>query len=603
MRDLQYFEASHLTVNTGGSAGLQVPQPVAVGWELLLRNTAANALHDSGARYDAPKCDEDTRVEVIGEIMDWIMDRDVPQRVLCMTGAAGAGKSALQQTTAEICLAIDSLASSFFFSSSDPTRNTAERVIPTIAYQLGRNNAVIKHWIDSAVDNDGLIFLKSLQAQMEALIVIPFQRAIEVGVDLSTVPYAILIDGLDECNGEDHQAELLTAIRKCLRVKALPFRFFIASRPEWAIRTALEPGGHLHKLAYHIQLSDKYDATEDMRRYLRRRFEAIGFQIGDPRWFSDGDVDILVKAASGQFIYAATVFKYISERRTSPPDRLRIVLTWTPHQRQVAKPFKALDRLYANILRTAKDTYEVIDTNHERDFLLLFRAQHLNGAGPSIWMPWIASLPADSLSVLLGLESRAEEILISDLHSLVVLERDKNQDLRLHMYHKSFSDFLDEESRSKDLFIPPSRVHTHLAKCLMQHIIDCPVDLDSIPDTWEQLPLPRAHQRSLRESVKGLPFFLWGINDIENEIVEFTQKGGWDRIDKLMPLLFRGRISGLLFKFEDWREHLRQFSANFHARHPELAVVILEFVAKWERDDKEWDIEWKRRHASSSGET
>jgi hypothetical protein len=69
--------------------------PNFTGWELLLENTAPNALHNSRARYDAPKCDEDTRVEVIKEIMDQIQDRDGPQPLLCMTGAAGSGKSAL----------------------------------------------------------------------------------------------------------------------------------------------------------------------------------------------------------------------------------------------------------------------------------------------------------------------------------------------------------------------------------------------------------------------------------------------------------------------------------------------------------------------------
>ncbi|KAJ2927360.1 hypothetical protein H1R20_g9736, partial [Candolleomyces eurysporus] len=40
------------------------------GWKMLLKNVASNALHDSSARFDAPKCDEDTRVEVTKELMD-----------------------------------------------------------------------------------------------------------------------------------------------------------------------------------------------------------------------------------------------------------------------------------------------------------------------------------------------------------------------------------------------------------------------------------------------------------------------------------------------------------------------------------------------------
>ena len=316
-------------------------------------------------------------------------------------------------------------------------------------------------------------------------------------IDIGTFPYAILIDGLDECKGEpdaivdpthpdtsdrcqaeDRQAELLAAIRDCILNNDLPFRIFIASRPEWAIRTALGPGGDLHQVAYCIPLSDKYDASGDMDRYLQRRFEDIGLRIGNPQWFTQDDINTLVKSASGQFIYVATVFKYITERRSSPTERLKIVLTWTPNERQRARPFEALDRLYTNILSVAKNAYEAVDTHHGRDFLLLFRAHHISVTG---FLPGSFNVyyPADVLSALLGLEARAEESLISDLRSLMALEKDVDGELRLRLYHKSFSDFLEEESRSKDLFVPEARVFLHIAKCFMQHIVVCPLDFDS----------------------------------------------------------------------------------------------------------------------------
>ena len=91
-----------------------------------------------------------------------------------------------------------------------------------------------------------------------------------------------------------------------------------------------------------------------------------------------------------------------------------------------------------------------------------------------------AGFAADVLSALLSLEPQGEETLISDLRCLVAFKPEgwKGQ-LRLHLYHKSFSDFLEEPSRAKDLFVSESRVYTHLAKCLMQHIIKCPLDFDS----------------------------------------------------------------------------------------------------------------------------
>ncbi|RXW17452.1 hypothetical protein EST38_g8399 [Candolleomyces aberdarensis] len=470
------------------------------GWGLLLKNISPNALHDSRARYDAPKCDEDTRVEVTGEIMDWIQDRSGPQRLLCMTGAAGSGKSALQQTIAERCAKSDILGAAFFLSSTDSTRNRASTVVGTIAYQLGLKHPLFQRAIVAAVKRDPLIFSRSIQSQMEGLIVLPFEslrRSEEIDID--AFPYAILIDGLDECKGEpndsmdppqlaiddrcggeDRQAELLGAIRHCILNNNLPFRVCIASRPEWAVRTALEPGGQLHQAAYHIQLSNKYDASGDMYRYLQRRFEDIGLRIGNPQWYTENNIRTLVKAASGQFIYVATVYKYISERRAAPRQKLKTVLTWMPGERQKARPFEALDKLYTNILLAAKTAYEAVDIHHGRNFLLLLTAHHINAGGTEALCDSLhLSIPADVLTALLCLEATGEESLISDLRSLVTLETDGNGDSRLRLYHKSFSDFLAAESRAQALFLPTSRVVTHLAKCCMQHIIECPLDVNS----------------------------------------------------------------------------------------------------------------------------
>ncbi|RXW22174.1 hypothetical protein EST38_g3683 [Candolleomyces aberdarensis] len=354
------------------------------GWQTLLENTAVNALHDSKARHDPPRCDEDTRVEVISEITNWIEDRESPQWLLCMTGAAGAGKSALQQTVAEYCSKSNILGSAYFFGAADPTRNTAASLVPTIAYQLGLGNLALKEHIRSAVQRDELIFSRSLQSQMKTVICGPVRRLrAEAKLDLASFGYAILIDGLDECQGEDCQAEIVMAVKECLLDDDLPFRIFIASRPEWAIHTALQPGGELDGLAYHIQLSDQYDATADIRRYLSRKLQELGLRSRDPRarshgWFSEKDLEDLVQAASGQFVYAATVIRYLSERRSSPVDRLKIVLTWRPTGSQSARPFEKLDLLYHSILSTARTAYEAVDTHRERDFLLLFRAYHIN---------------------------------------------------------------------------------------------------------------------------------------------------------------------------------------------------------------------------------
>ncbi|KAJ2928257.1 hypothetical protein H1R20_g8829, partial [Candolleomyces eurysporus] len=312
---------------------------------------------------------------------------------------------------------------------------------------------------------------------MDALIVRPFKRlCASGGLDPSSFPHAILIDGLDECSGEENQAALLASIKRCLLDNDLPFRIFIASRPEWAIRSALnsEPQGYLHQSAYHIRLSDQYDATNDIRRYLWRRLRDVGRRSYDPRarsqsWPKKEDVKKLVRAASGQFVYAATVVKYVSERRTSPVDRLQTVVNWTPEQGQLARPFEALDVLYARILSAAKELYEAVDTNQGGNFLLLLRAHHINSDYRVAGTKW----DAHAFSEILTLEREAHEVLISDLHSLVVFlpyHFVPSIFIEMSFYHRSFSEFLDSEIRARSLFVPETQVKEYVLEAVVQGI-------------------------------------------------------------------------------------------------------------------------------------
>ncbi|KAJ2912598.1 hypothetical protein MD484_g7818, partial [Candolleomyces efflorescens] len=537
------------------------------GWKLLVTKMSPNAFHNSSARYDPPKCDEDTRVELISELMKRITNRSNPQRLLCLTGPAGSGKSALQQTIAERCEGSDILGAAYFFATADPARNTVSTIVPTIAFQLGSHNTALKQAINTVVANDTVIFDKSLRVQMDNLIVRPL-RALQksVGVSTTSLPYAILIDGLDECRGEDRQDELLTAIRQCLLADDLPFCVFVASRPELAIRTALEPGGHLHSVAFHIDLTNYY-AGADMRRYLRTRFEKLTSRARDPNWFTENDIQTLVNAGSGQFVYVTTVYKWISEPRGSPAQRLKIVLCWAPQAGQTARPFEALDKLYTNILLNAKNMYEAIDTHCGRDFLLLFNIHHTNATTGLVRVGDWGGMSKDEVVQYLGLESDSLEILISDLHSLVSIQTapSGSQNLYLGIHHKSLSDFLNTESRAKDLFVSRGRVYEHLIRGCLQHTL----------------------RSSCSRILSGAIFYsplLWisarvSLN-LEDEITDFTQKGGWQKIDTT-PVFshYKARYHRIL-KHDEGIEYIKE-------RNPEVFEEIKMYFEKWKRENAE----------------
>jgi len=81
------------------------------------------ALYNSFERdlLDAPKCHPQTRIAVINRLIDWLTGRfDDEALIMWLYGAAGAGKSAIAHTLAEICDKDGWLRATFFFWKTAP---------------------------------------------------------------------------------------------------------------------------------------------------------------------------------------------------------------------------------------------------------------------------------------------------------------------------------------------------------------------------------------------------------------------------------------------------------------------------------------------------
>ncbi|KAF8975997.1 hypothetical protein BDQ17DRAFT_1459609, partial [Cyathus striatus] len=66
----------------------------------------------------------------------------------------------------------------------------------------------------------------------------------------------------------------------------------------------------------------------------------------------------LIEKASGQFIYPATVIKYIGNHRSDPVQQLGIILDID--NSQTGNPYAEIDALYTFILKSAQVRYEEI---------------------------------------------------------------------------------------------------------------------------------------------------------------------------------------------------------------------------------------------------
>ncbi|KAF9568151.1 hypothetical protein CPC08DRAFT_702577 [Agrocybe pediades] len=401
--------------------------------------------------------------------MDWIVGAAKP--FLWLNGAAGAGKSAIAQSTIEQGIERDLLFASFFFSRSDPSRNHSGPLVATLAYQLycAFPETAVQTTILSAIKKNPLIFKKRLEQQFTSLVIEPLKAYLSG--DQSTqhrMPFVIVIDGLDECIDRASQKAILTGLAGSVQALDPYIRILIASRPEHDIKLSFS-SKHIKDI--HSQLSldldDEKEADADIKLYLHERFAQIKDEFDnrttgrklDASWPGEEVIEELVEKSSGQFIYAATVLRYVESTRHRPDHRLGIILNLRPQNGD--RPFAQLDALYAMILESAPDI----------DKVLHVLSLHMMESDRN-------SVCCTIIEKLLLFDEGELETLFCDLGALVQIRRAKERyDPEPYPYlrilHASLFDYLLDEERSNQFSIDRNEEDikhtTHILQYLATH--------------------------------------------------------------------------------------------------------------------------------------
>jgi hypothetical protein len=380
--------------------------------------------------------------------MDWIRKKiDTDTFIMWLYGAAGAGKTAIAQTIAELCEEHKLLLASFFFFRADSLRSNSKQLVATIAYQVAVVIPGVRPFMDAAIDNDPHLLSRTFITQFTALIVNPLEHLFETSVGEHTdLPYLIIIDGLDECM-DGTQVQILDMIFAIGKRSKFPLSFLVASRPELEISAAMG-NGKIREGLTRLPLDADITSHNDIRRLLQDKFDEI--RLTHPirldlcsSWPSSEDIDTLVSKSSGQFIYASTVVKFVSSRRHRPDHRLEIILDLRPKGKDL--PFAELDALYRYVLSSVEDTTTTID--------IIATALTLR------FKPTIAALTG-----ILDLSPSDIKLRLIDLGSLVEYEAYGN----LNILHASLGDFLFDESRSQELYIDHRSIHTKVAQAFLR---------------------------------------------------------------------------------------------------------------------------------------
>ncbi|KAF9472401.1 hypothetical protein BDN70DRAFT_938218 [Pholiota conissans] len=403
------------------------------GLKLLLQNISPGALHDAAERDDQPGCHENTRVAIRKEIMDWLQKPGAREKfVLWLYGPVGSGKTSIAQSIAEALAELGLLAASFFFRRSAAGRNTSDRFIATIAYQLSCYFPVMADLLYTAIEKDPIIFSKLRATQLQLLIVHPLKAALQYASPLTTPkPIVIIVDGVDECLPAKSQVELLGLLQTIVgEFQSIPFLCFVSSRPEYEIRSTFAGSNLFGALTTKIALKNNNQTFQDIKFFLLTEFSRIrdenlqiGTELPSP-WPANHDVDNIAEKASGQFIFASTVMKFVSSSEDDPVERLNIIMglySLGPGQR----PFDPLDDLYRTILASISPNSlpKVLDI-----LSLIISAPELQ-LSPSVWLA----------GGLLELDIRKTLI---RMHALVHVPPPKDK-YPMYLYHKSFEDFVE----------------------------------------------------------------------------------------------------------------------------------------------------------------
>ena len=424
--------------------------------DLLEKYVAPGAFHNSAERHDPPKCHPHTREAVLKKIMMWVDDPANEAQIMWMFGPAGAGKSAIAQSIAEMCF---QQGASFFFSRNASGRDNETRLISTLVYQLVLAIPEIQVAVNKALEDDHLLFSRSLHVQAQNLIIKPLNDLLPISSrdnDFQNPrPRVIIVDGLDECGQAKNQRYVLDVLSTITRDLTYPILFFVASRPEKVIRDYFSKES-MYSITTRLALDDTYKPDADIERFLRSKFREItmdhpsGSDIPS-RWPSDKDIRRLVEKSSGQFIYASTVVKFVESACHLPQERLEVVFGLvTP---EIATPFAELDALYNQIFTSVIRIEKALDI-----FMVLILFRELPPR-PDILDHFFSYRPGLTRAIL------------SDLHSILHLPSQEDRTGEIKILHASLSDFLLDTKRSGRFFIDLTKSCIAIARKVLEIVV------------------------------------------------------------------------------------------------------------------------------------
>ncbi|KAB5588809.1 hypothetical protein CTheo_7751 [Ceratobasidium theobromae] len=439
----------------------QIVRLISQGTRLERLMPAKMAKYDSSLSTEISRrtCTEGTRTSILASLNGWTDDPGMPP-IYWIDGMAGTGKTTIACTFSEQLEKRKQLGASFFCTRTSAECRDANRIIPTIAYQLAQYSVPFQSALCEVLSYDRDIASAKILKQFERLLKEPLMRV----KDAIPGNLVVVIDALDECENRNGVGLILDVLLEF--ADDLPLRFLVSSRPEPEVYNKMLPQGSNTRAVLHLHEIEKSLVRADIELYLT---EELFFMPPTPP-----QIQRLARQSGKLFIYAATLVRYVRHRKRSiARKRLDSILSMTT---QSTKQYAEIDLLYTTILKTALEG-EGLEAEEVKDLRLV------------LWTIICAQEPIniETLALLIGQD---EPDTVEDaLQSLLsVLHFSQNTRL-VSTLHASFPDFMFNAERSGPYFCNRAE-HSQLLACQCFGIMKsqlrfniCNLESSFLPDT------------------------------------------------------------------------------------------------------------------------
>ncbi|QGA21575.1 hypothetical protein EYB26_009286 [Talaromyces marneffei] len=373
------------------------------------------------------ECFQGTREDLLHKVGEWAT---LPKGkcIFWLNGLAGTGKSTISRTVARNFQKQGLLGASFFFKRGEGDRGNATRFFPTIARQLFAGIPEVRDAILQVIKDHPRISAKPLKEQFDRLIKQPLADLYQLKGQRP--PLVIVIDALDECEGEN---DIRVIIQQLPRSVCL--RFFITSRPELPVRLGFQTVENSYQDLILHEISETV-IEHDISLFLKYKLARIREQRdlcldwpGKPN-FTD-----LLSMSIPLFIFAATICRQFEDYNLDPEQSLREILEYQNEESR-------LEKTYLPVLMRLVSRYD-----GKRQIQVVQDIREVLGIIILLEVP----LPVVPLSNLTGITINTIKSRLGSVHSVVHIPNNNERPIRI--FHLSFRDFLlDSSTREKTPF-------------------------------------------------------------------------------------------------------------------------------------------------------